>query len=210
MTTTELVPSSFEQMYEHYYTYVLQLTVRGGIDRQEAEDVAQTILTRFYERDALSDFDPEFTSVYDGVIRKATFSTFLSGFVTIYLRHHRERHIIRKSRELTLVDQPQNIKGDDLSVTWVEVNCEPHMDRVDTIEEIQMIREIQDRLDALPPKKAREKTDLSTFFRAVLEQAYGGDGVNVPKLAEQFNVTGTTIHNWMLRLRDEVQVVITS
>jgi len=92
-------PESYEQLFDEYFNYTVGLVKKLGIDPQRAEDVASSIILRFYERDFLSKFDPTLVFDYKGSKRPARFKSFLNAFVSVYCRHYRQRQNIEKSRE---------------------------------------------------------------------------------------------------------------
>lgn len=202
------VPTSFEDMFERYYDYVVRLVSQSGIDFQNAEDVAMTILTKFFEKDALSDFDPEFTTQYGGVVRKAVFRTFLSGFVKTYVRHYKERQRIQKDREGFSADTVMFFYSESgEAATWLDLSGPVYEENYDALHEKDLIQSIRAHLDSVPPRNVQDQCDLRAFFEAVLVQTYEDGRVDTATLAEQFEVSKTSIQNWLKRLRSEVAVV---
>lgn len=50
----DIIPANYDELFTAYYDYVVGLVVTSGIDVQNAEDVAMTILATFFEKDVLS------------------------------------------------------------------------------------------------------------------------------------------------------------
>lgn len=99
------VPKDYGELFSHYYPMIRTLVCRAGIESQNVEDVSMAILTKFIEHDALADYDPQFTSHHGGVLRKSFFPSFLSSFVLLYVRYHRERQTTRHRREYLVLDE---------------------------------------------------------------------------------------------------------
>ena len=205
----DYVPVSFEDMFSYYYEFVVKLVGHFGIDRQNSEDVAMTILTKFFEKDVLSDFNPEFTTQYGGVTRKAVFRTFLSGFVRTYVRHYKDRQVIHKRREGFSVDTPMfNYSDTGEAVTWMDYLGPRYYEEHEDLEEADLVRAIRERLALTKPRNAQDQCNMTEFFERVLQQVYETDHVDTAVLAEEFGVSKTSIQNWLKRLRSEVSVVV--
>jgi hypothetical protein len=113
-------PTNYEALFDMYYDYVCKLVRKFGIDEQNKEDVASDVLLRFYERNFLEKFDPDFVTEYNGEIKPARFQSFLNAFVSLYVRGHRGNQKLRKDREPLMVDKPLDAGG-----VWIEV-FSPH------------------------------------------------------------------------------------
>lgn len=207
--SADFVPESFDELFSHYYVYVVKLVQSFGIDRQNAEDVAMTILTTFFEKDALSDFNPEYTTAHSGIVRKAVFRTFLSGFVSIYVRHYRDRQNLSLKREGISTDSTlfTNYETGE-PVTWMDY-CGPRFyEEFEDHAEEDLINQIRARVAAAKPRNAQDKCDLVLFFELVLQQTKEHGEVQVDELATLFDVSKTSIQNWLKRLRVEVNSVV--
>lgn len=99
-------PADYDALYRDYYKYVCSLVRKFGIDEGSKEDVASSILLRFYERDFLHEFNPDLEFTYRGEKRPARFKSFLNAFVELYVRHHRDRQRTLKEREPLVCDHP--------------------------------------------------------------------------------------------------------
>lgn len=209
---SDFIPGTYSDMFQHYYTYVVKMVTKLGIDPQNAEDVAMTILSKFIEKDALADFDPDFQSSYGGVKRTAKFRTFLSGFVATYVQHHRTRQMKQAYREMRSTNQPvvsdsSNNSGDAV-IEWIELYGPNVIDEHEDLAEQDLIRQIRTRLTASGVRNNQDRCNLADFFEAVLEQSNETGKVDVTALSVQFGVSKTTIQNWIKRLRSEVSVVV--
>ncbi len=203
------VPSSFEEMFATHYDYVVRLVAQSGIDFQNAEDVAMTILTKFFEKDALNDFDPEFTTEYGGITRKAVFRTFLSGFVKTYVRHYRDRQEVTRLREGFSVDTVMFTYADSGEpATWMDLQGPSFEEKYEDLAEQDLLASIRSRLQHSTPRNSQDQCNMPEFFEAVLRQTYAEGRVDTAALAEEFGVSKTSIQNWLKRLRSEVSSVI--
>lgn len=203
------VPESFEDMFSHYYEFVVRLVASFGIDFQNAEDVAMTILTKFFEKDVLSDFNPEFTSEYSGVTRKAVFRTFLSGFVRSYVRHYLDRQTTHRVREGFSVDTPVFTfpeSGD--TQTWMEYAGPKYHEEFEDLHEEDLLLSIRARLRRRQNHNVQDHCDMPVFFERVRQQIYEQGKIDTLQLAEDFGVSKTSIQNWLKRLRVEVSAVV--
>lgn len=211
-TRTDFVPQTFAELYAHYFTYVVKYVIALGIEPQNAEDVAQTVLTKFFEKDRLSDYDPDRYVEVNGRIRKAMFGTFLSGFVRLYVMHYRDRQWVLKKREGTSLDansRPDSQPDEDafglqegafLGYQMVEEYEDLHF--------ITLVKGIRSHLSHVPAKNSQDQCNLVEFFNAVLQQVYEDGKIDTIVLAEKFSVSKTSIQNWLKRLRHEVHVVV--
>lgn len=202
--TENIVPDSFSELFDHYYGYVVRLVADNGIVADNAEDVAMTILLHFFRRDALGFYDPNFTTNHSGVTRQARFSTFLSGFVLEYLKHHRVMQSKKMSREPISLDAiVHNDEGSD-SDTWLDIHGPAHDPGEEAVEYLDTVASIRRRLADVRPRTEQDKFNALEFFEAVREQVYLTDTYSVQDLAKRFGVATSTIQAWMKRLRKEL------
>ncbi len=198
----DIIPANYDELFTAYYDYVVSLVVTSGIDVQNAEDVAMTILATFFEKDVLSDFDPNRHIEYGGVVRKAVFRTFLSGFVKIYVRHYRDRQNISKSREPIILDTPMN-DGTD-SGALIDFIGLVHNDDHSGVSYDRFVRSVSNHLSTIKPAGHAAKCTLSVFFEAVASQVKQTGHLNVIELANSLGMGETSAYNWLHRLRDEL------
>ena len=199
----DFVPANYTELFDHYYPYVRGIVFKSGIDSQSCADVTMSILEKFFAHDVLADFNPEFTSTHGGVTRKAMFRTFLSGFVKIYVRHHRDRQIITKAREAISLDAPA---GDDN--TWMDYYGETHVDTYDQLMIEDAVLTVQDHLATLSDPRGR--CEMLDLFNMTLEHSVTYGSPNVEILSQYFEVSETTIRNRLKALRAEIHEVFES
>lgn len=211
-SSTDYVPADFSDLFENYYPYVTHLVQKFGIEAQNSEDVAMTILTKFYEKDVLADYSPTFTSHHGGVERPAVFSTFLSGFVFSYVRHYRNRQTLGIRREGKSIYAPVGtgeaggVRG---FVEWIDVYGPAVDTDYDEVFAADLVRQITAHLAALPPS-ARARVNLVSMFTRIIEQVEQAGKYDVPALSSEFGVSQNSIRNWIHRLRDEITEVLAS
>lgn len=199
----DFVPESFEDLYRHYYLFVVRLVRRFGIANQNAEDVAQAILTKFFEKDALEDFDADYASRWKDNNSAALFRTFLSGFVRSYVRHYVERQTLLRHREGFSADQPvASHRPNELrETTWLDMHDSGYEDEHPYLEQFYTVQPIREALRKLPRPEPFDRCDMSAFFEAVLRETLLNEKIDTKKLAVEFGVSTTSIQNWMRRLR---------
>ena len=212
MSTTIIrpVPTNYSEVFSLYYPYIIKLVRKAGIDSQNVEDVAMQLLTKFYEKDVLSDYNPEFTSSHSGVVRSANFNTFLAGFVFSYIRYLKGRQELNKNREPTLVDSSISSTSENSSsdLPWIVQHGLRHEDTHEELELEELILRINAHLARVTSKSSKDRCDLGMLFTVVQKQIYEQGKLNVAELAEVFGVSATSIQNWMKRLRGQISLVM--
>lgn len=202
----DFVPEDYTQLFAHYYSYVIALVKKAGIDEGNVEDVSMTILSRFFEKDVLNDFDPDFRSAHTRAGTQAKFRTFLSGFVLIYLRHHRDLQVRQQTRFPFSTDFPVASPNGGPDVPWIEVNSPPIEEGYHDLYLNELVQNIQSHLASLPQFPCRFSALFASMLRHIEE--YGSPIVSL--LAQEHEVSETTIRGWVVRLRAEVRKVLDS
>lgn len=204
LRTQNTVPETYDEVFRHYYPQILGLVKQFGITPQRREDVAMMILTKFIERDALHDFDPQFIGRNGSPMR---FQSFLSGFVVAYVRHWRSREIIEANREMNLVDQPSSHsqEEDRDGHTWIDENFS-HEDDLSSVEMDLMMAKVRRHLATLPA--TNENHDLALLFDFVMEQINSQGRILVTELADLYGVSISSMQTWIRRLRDQIRMVL--
>ena len=156
-----------------------------------------TVMTKFLEKDALADFDPNY---FEG--KDAVFRSFLSGFVEKYVRHYRDRQKILKDRESLIISAPTRVK--DGQSTWMEVYGPKHYDTYDALVQFDMARELRQKVSTFAPRRSDGFLDMPEFLESVLTMFEDSGEITVAELADQYGVSGTTIRNWLQKLKTVV------
>lgn len=193
---TVQIPKTQEEVFRQYYPHVKFLVARSGIRRDYVEDYSMLLITKFMERDMLNLYDPTHTTEVNGVMRTANFKTFLSGFVSRYLKHFAARDKINASRSAYSSDVRLGENNDTPLLDYLGITVS---DDTDTVEVDELIDRVKKSLQ--DPKKER----LSEFFDIILLQVEDYGKVNTRELSEIFEVTRTTVHNWLKKLRTEFE-----
>lgn len=193
---TVSVPSSDAEVFEQYYPHVRFLVSRAGIRKDHVEDYAMALMVKFVEKGVLNHYDPERTSEVDGVSRTANFKTFLSGFVNAYLRYFAHRDAINASRSSFSSDMRLGENADIPLLDYLGLTVS---DDTDEVEATDLIRAVKKSL------KVKGMENLSLFFEIVLLQVHEYGKVDVKELSEMFEVTRSSIHNWLKKLRVEFE-----
>jgi hypothetical protein len=194
-------PATVEEFYLQYRGRVEASVRRQGI--VEWEDVASDILCRFIERDFLNKFDPDYTSVHDGVTYHAKFSRFVDGFVKTYCRGHRDRERRRFRREALVLDAPMSSDNEVPQADLLSIDFECEIEGYSAV--VAVLEEIFELVDALPTTARR---DLGVFSRAMVEQFLVDEYESMDRqaLADEMQVSVSTVGNWLQTVRDEVAV----
>lgn len=201
---SDYVPVDNADLFAHFYPLITRLVANTpGIEGQDVENVAMTLVEKIVEKDVLSDYNPNFTSSHDGVTRPAAFATFLSGFVLAYVRYYGQRQRLRAKREGFSIYSEVGHS----SAQWIDLFGPSIEDEHDDLDVADLIAAIHAHLIALPPNR-RARVSLDDLFAAIVEQVLVANGrMDVPALARLFAVSQNTIRNWVHRLREEIMVV---
>lgn len=201
----DFVPADYSELFQHYYGFVKALVIKYDILPNNVEDVSMAILEKFFQNDVLRDYDPEFTSTHDGVVRKALFRTFLSGFVKSYVRHHRERQYTTSAREPIIVDGVLLVNGE--SIPWRDVHAYA-LSREDSHDEMYDAELVESIRVHLKTVQSFSRCPLPDLFEACLAHAEWFGRPDTKQLALQFEVSENTIRARMKALRGHVGEVL--
>lgn len=197
-------PASFEELHATYYKYVVGLVRKLGIEPQRAEDVAQDILLRLYERNIIEMFDPDKVIKHRGEVRPARFKSFLSSHVEHYVRGKRERQNINLRREPLKCDQPVSDGGP----AWIEVFGPTEGLDTSDLEMGELLTAIRAHLATVPRRSKQDIADLPRLFECMWAQAETTGKYDVKILMKIFGVSNTAIHSWIGLLRTQIRVVL--
>lgn len=201
----DYVPGDYTDLFENYYPFVIRLVSSSGIEQQHAEDVAMSILVKFFEKNALEQFDPEFATEHGGVRRRAVFSTFLSGFVYAYVRGYRDKLSLHKHREGMSIYE-ESTAGEEQS-TWIDRFGPSFEEKYEGLALTDLVVRVCSHLSTYVPPP-RTTMDLTALFMAVVEQVEADGRVDVPALGVRFGLSKNAIRSWLRRLRDEVATAL--
>lgn len=195
-------PTSYEELFRTYYSFVVGLVGKQGISPDNREDVASEILLRFYERDFLNEFNPDLTFEVNGKTVKARFKSFLSAFVVNYVRSHRDRQNLRAKREPLIVDHPAAPGREDYTPS---VSDELHYeDDYSALYEQELVDKLRAYLVTVPRKSRQDQCDLPKLFDAIVDQVRANGKYSVKDLQKIFGVSPTAIHSWLGWLRQNI------
>ena len=204
-----VAPSSYDELFRNYYSFVVGLVGKQGIAPDNREDVASEILLRFYERDFLNEFNPELTFEVKGKVVRARFKSFLSAFVVNYVRSHRDRQNLRMRREPLIIDGP--LLGSESSFgSPGHLAIEPHEDDYSALYEEELVVKLREYLKVVPRKSRQDQCDLLKLFDAVVEQVRKNGKYSVKELQVIFGVSPTAIHSWLGWLRQNITEALES
>jgi hypothetical protein len=206
--TQNITPTSYDEVFRHYYPMILGLVKKFGILPEQREDVAMTILAKFIEHDALNDFDPKRIGGNGSPMR---FQSFLSGFVVSYIRWHVEKQALLRKRELTLVDQPLSEHGrseenvGDSNISWLDLRMQ-HEDHHEYLEAQEALNTVRTHLKKLPVTKGQG--DLLTLLDLIQLQMKEVGKISATELAELYGVSSVSVRSWMSKLKSQATVAL--
>lgn len=193
---TVSVPETEAEVFKQYYPQVKRLVSKAGIRSLYVEDYAMNLMVKFLEKGMLEQYDSERTTEFDGAQRTSTFKTYLYAFVKAYLRHFAKRDAIMAHRSFYSTDVQVNMDNDESSdgVPFLDFLGITTSDDTEDIEAEELIRQVRSRID---------NERLLLFFDMVLLQVDEHGKVDTTELADLFEVSKQTIHNWLKKLRVE-------
>lgn len=202
--TASIVPTSYDEMFRHYYPYVCKLVRRFGVPDDLHEDVSMILVTKFIEKNMLEQFDPERVGA-DGM--PVQFASFLSGFVVAYVRHYVTRARVEYDRERTYVDQTDNSNGradTPERQSWLDRKGFRHEDDVSKVEYELLLVSIRKHLGSL---SVRGKKNFLLLFDLVVYQLEERGRTHIRELAGLFEVSEPAVSNWLKELAVHVRKV---
>lgn len=207
VTLSTAIPADYAELYEHYIALVVSTVVRGGIHRQDADDIAHEILTRIIARDLLASYDPHLRHDTPQGLRTAKFSTWLAATVKRYLPHFRDRQNLRDHREglsLTLLieddysDQLTTTEGRSVGQVTTTMTIPDHADAIAEADRLG------DVVTALDDVEVRGTRDLAKAMRCMAELVERHGEVSRRRLALAMGVSTSTAHNIMCDVQEEL------
>lgn len=198
----DYVPTDYTDLYEHYYEYITKLVRNARIYPDNIEDVSMSILEKFIENDVLHDFDPTYTTEYEGATRKAMFRTFLSGFVRLYLRHYIDRQRVKLQREPLSTNLPVTTGFGEASFTreWLDIFGPTTTDTYDSLYTEDLIQTLRGQLEGAS-NPAWVKCSLVDLYDAVILQVRANGKPNALELARTLGVSKHTVGDRMKSLK---------
>lgn len=199
-----VVPTKFEEVFRDYYAYVVNICMKAGIDPQDAEDSASYILAKFYERDMVSEYDPDYQTTYQGKAHGVKFPSYLSGFVLLYLRHHKDRQRIHQAREGLSLDTP--LDDETTLADFLLSPITPHF--TEELEKEELVAFIHRRLIQPDVRFRSNNTTPTLLFGLMVDQVNEYGQLNIPELAELHQVTERLAYSWVAKLRPYIREAV--
>lgn len=196
---TAVVPTSEAEVFRQFYPHVKFLVTRAGIRKDYIEDLSMNLMIKIMEKDILGQYDPQRKSEFrgaDGELKTTSFKTYLSGFVNSYLRHFASRDAIEASRSRVSTDIYVGENGDTPLLDYLGVSIP---DGTEEVEVSFLVESVKNRL--LNHKNSR----MALFFDMILLQVEEHGKIDIQELAEMFEVSRTSVHNWLKKLREEFE-----
>ena len=192
-------PSNYDDFFRTYYDYTVRLVQRFGIEFGNAEDVAGSILCRFYERDIIAMFDPDKVISHNGELKRARFQSFLNAMVSVYVRSYRQAQSRKKYHEVASCDDVLP----DSETSWLEIFGPSVPDDVilADVYKSDLVRSLRSFLAKVPRRSNRDKCDLLALFNEIERQVSVSGKIDVSLLSKHFDVSSAAIRNWIKLLR---------
>jgi DNA-directed RNA polymerase specialized sigma24 family protein len=200
----QLAPSDYHELFEQYYGLIHQLVRQGGIDEQDAADVANEILLRFMERDYLGVFEPGLMFDTPAGPRESRFRGFLVSIVKKYLRGYVGRQRRRRHHEPVRCEAPVTHHGESPMEPqlWIEVFG---------IQDERAYEVVEDRIDygllvahaqlVLEAHQGASRVSLAWVFTRAIEQIESEGSINRRELADELGVTTTSVGTAIMKIR---------
>lgn len=195
----EPVPTTYAELFDRYYDYVVWIVKRSGIREQDAEDVASEILAKFYEKDFLAKFNPEEwlashrSDFGTRPPKLPKFRGFLRSFVSKYVLQWRDKQYTR--------DRKEPVRCEDLvpGTTGTYLDLLGPTTKLDTnVEYEDYVRSVRSHLSSLPQKGWR---DLERAFVMMVGQIEQTGRVSRRELAIAFGVSETAVYQLVSDVR---------
>lgn len=200
-TKTNDVPANYTELHRNYRHFSEMVVQRSGVNWAEVPDITSHILTRFFERDMLKEFDPE---------RGVKFTTWLGGFISSYVPYLNGKSKLDWKREGVSheVVVGKSESGED--ITLYDVVAEKHHDKHDNLEYIELITAVRRHLAHVAPTNKNDKLDMVAVWDQIMLHQYEHGTIIVADIAKYFGVSLATGKNWVKRVKEHAQVVIAS
>jgi len=183
-------PQTDAELFQTYFPYIKYLVSRAHIRPEHVEDYAMILMEKIIDKKLVSQYDEHHVS-------SANFKTFLSNFCNAYLYHFAERDRIDKGRSTLSSDMV--VLYNESHKSGAEAGT-PLLDYLGMVVEPDTESVEIDELIANVFKHFEEDSKMTLFFEMVLLQVQEHGQVIVKELAELFDVTRSSIHNWLKKL----------
>lgn len=193
-------PESFEDLVIHYGDFVKSLVIRYGIAYQDAEDISQEILLKFYERDALSWFDGDKLHPAGKTMKRARFASFLRAFVSKYVLSHRDKQHTRARKEPFRLE---HLTEDESGGTWGDsVPDDSQTAVLEMADFSEWLDRVSEYLAALPERG--RAGELHVVFVMAVSSLFETGAVDRKAIAAHYEVSDTAVTQMFRDLRHEL------
>lgn len=196
--TSNIVPTSYDELFRHYFPYVKAMVLKYKVPYEVHEDVAMTLLAKFIENDMLGQFDSERVG---NTGKPVQFSSFLSGFIVAYVRYHAQKAHKAVDIERQYIDEPVYTDPND-ATPWLDDRGFKHEDDLSGIEYDMLVHTIRLHLARIPVKR---KKNFLLLFDLVLDQMEERGRIHIRELATLFEVSEPLVQSWMKELRKHIK-----
>jgi DNA-directed RNA polymerase specialized sigma24 family protein len=113
-------PPSYEAFFEQYMSYTRAWVRKFGVFRN-VEDISQSIMTRYMERDSLGVFTPDWGSKSSN--GKSNFRSYYTRFIKTYVGSQRRNDARAAHKHLCIYDAPVGSQDSGDTTTWGDVKA---------------------------------------------------------------------------------------
>ncbi len=199
---------TYEEFYREYWKYTVNYITKhypyvalAG----EAEDYASEVITRFIERDFMSEYDPD----------KGVFARFWTGFIKAYMQGHDQRHKFRNKVFGVVFDQPLEHDHSRTVGDWYAPYHEFENELIDLLDYERKMQAIGQEMHSKPAFKAGYKHYYSEAWDS-LKEVLEGEPHRYYDISAEFTKvmtakTGISLSsaaNWRQRLQNELKEAV--
>jgi hypothetical protein len=188
----DVVPTSYSELVDHYWGYITQMLLRLGIPSEEVEDFGQEYLLRFFSKNRLEAYDPNYRG------HPVMFSTFLGADVRLFALQQR-RGLLRRQQQ-----EPAPGPSPDFIVQLMSSReAEDMLEYRDTVQGIRQYLAGQ----GLAIKRRRGRRGRCTYVEVfdLCMATYEAQGrIDRKAVAKQLGVTDTVVGQVIRRIRTHV------
>jgi hypothetical protein len=182
--TKAVVPETYSELIDHYWGFVTTMLRRAGVPSEEVEDYGQEYFLRFYSKDRLSAYDPNYRG------NPTKFTTFLGTDVKLFL--------LQQSRGIMKRKMESAAETDDFIIQVLSgqtVVCE-----TEYRETVSAIRQFLARAGLVINRPTVKVSYVEAFDLCVVSYEKFGR-VDRKALAEWLDVSDTTIGKMVRKVR---------
>ena len=183
-------PETYEELYREYFAEAVKLCRSAGV--REAEDAAQSIMVRLYERDLLNKFEPGVRSEFHSDKRVVSFRSYMMRCISIYVPGKRDLERGRQKKQTPLE-----------AVMETEQSFTESMDHV--LHEIETQEELYKLKDKLVQAPSRGRYVPQQVYNIAVRQWSDQGEVTGSYIAHALGISATAGCTYLKYLRSDIE-----